>query len=56
MTYFKVCPNCSNRCFSASWQGSWTCPHCEENLEEIEPRSISELEDDRDEVNGKSEV
>ena len=54
MTYFKVCPGCKNRCYSASWQGNWTCPHCEKDLEEVEPRSISELKEESGEASEKS--
>ncbi len=48
MTYFKECPNCGNKCYSASWRGSWTCPHCEKSLDDVEVKSIAELEEDDD--------
>ncbi len=44
MTYFKECPECGNKCYSASWRGSWECPHCERNLDDVEAQSIAELE------------
>ena len=55
MTYFKECPNCGNKCYSASWRGSWTCPHCERNLEDVEVKSIAELEEDDDFENSDEE-
>ena len=46
MTYFKQCPECDNRCYSASWRGSWECPYCGRKLDDVEAKSIAELEKD----------
>lgn len=45
MTYFKKCPECDNRCYSASWRGSWQCPYCDRILDDVEAKSIAELEE-----------
>ncbi len=52
MTYFKICPECEKKCFSASRFTNWICPYCDEDIDGVEIYSISELDEAEDDERG----
>jgi len=36
--YMKECPGCKKKAYSASDRGEWSCPHCNEDLTDLEAK------------------
>ena len=47
--YTKICPECDKKSYSASNDGEWNCPHCKQDLTEVEARVPNNIDNQRKE-------